>query len=106
MTQLTMEQKAALYDSIRPEIRKLAHQMEIKFRIHDNDRGNPFDCKDDVFMQERHLGELHELDEEIKDCAQPSKVWGEGADTCNFILMRIINHERQWRQKFIGKVPQ
>lgn len=107
MTELTVDQKAALYDTIRPEIRKLAHQMEIKFRIHDKDRGNPFDCEDDKFMISRLSEEMEEFENEINNGHQPSKVWREGSDCCNFFLMRIINYEKAWRLRFNNnKVPQ
>jgi len=96
---LTIEQKAALYDTIRPEIRKLAHQMEIKFRLYDNERGNPFDCGDEEFMIARSIDEDKEFQAAINTGYQPSKVWAEGADCCNFRLMRIINYEREWREK-------
>lgn len=97
---LTMEQKAALYDSIRPEIRKLAHQMEIKFRIHDMERGNPFDCVDNTFLNNRLNEESAEFYNVITFRYRPSKLWAEGADCCNFRLMRIINYEREWRGWF------
>jgi len=92
---LTVEQRAALYDSIRPEIRKLAHQMEIKFRLHDDDRGDPFDCTDNKFLKRRLKDENGEFYNAIDVRSQPSKVWKEGADCCNFRLMRIIAYEKE-----------
>lgn len=103
MTELTVEQKVALYDTIRPEIRKLAHQMEMKFRLHDNERGNPFDCNDQKFMEDRLQEEEWEFQLALNNRDPPSKLWSEGADCCNFRLMMIINAERErldrWRKR-------
>jgi hypothetical protein len=98
-THLTIEQKAALYDLIRPEIRKLAHNMEMKFRMYDKERGNPFDCTDNAFLYKRLNEENSEFYNTIMVYSQPSKVWKEGADCCNFRLMRIINYEREWKER-------
>ena len=110
MTELTIERKAALYDVIRPEIRKLAHQMEIKFRLHDKERGNPFDCDDQDFMEMRLEEEECEfskaigrnplyIDKKRGGVDPPSKIWSEGADCCNFRLMMIIDAIRDWKKR-------
>jgi hypothetical protein len=96
--QLSTEQKAALYDLLRPEIRKLAHNMEMKFRMYDKERGNPFDCTDNAFLNQRLKDENAEFYNAIDVRSQPSKVWKEGSDCCNFRLMRIINYEKEWKE--------
>ena len=88
--------KAALYDSIRPEIRRMAHQMEQKFRLHDRDRGDPFKCDDYEFMRERLEVEGRELGQAILSEKSPSEVWKEAADCCNFITMIAVDYERKW----------
>lgn len=101
-------EKAALYDCLRPEIRKMAHAMENKFRLYDRDRGNPFqplsfeflsyrfDHEWDEFM--KALGDTYRMDECV-DGALPSEVWKEAADCCNFILMMAVNYQRRWMKE-------
>lgn len=93
---LTDIEKAALYELVRPEVRKMSMQMEEKFRLYDKERGNPFNCDDEPFMQGRLSGESDEFQGAMDDQAHPAKVWKEAADTCNFILMLCVNYEREW----------
>jgi hypothetical protein len=88
--------KAALYDCLRPEIRKMAHQMEQKFRLHDVDRGDPFKCDDFPFMRERIRGETKEMYDAIEQKKSPSEVWKEAADRCNLITMEAVAYEKIW----------
>jgi hypothetical protein len=97
-------EKAALYDVVRPEVRKMSMQMEEKYRLHDHDRGNPFNCDDEQFMQDRLSDELDEFQGAIDDMDNPpSKIWKEGADVCNFILMLCVNYEREWQKEHRGR---
>jgi hypothetical protein len=89
-------EKAALYDLVRPEVRKMSMQMEEKFRLHDKERGNPFVCNDIDFIDGRIADEIDEFQDAISDDAHPSKIWKEGADICNFILMRCVLYEKDW----------
>jgi hypothetical protein len=93
---LTDIEKAALYDIVRPEVRKMSMRMEEKFRLNDKERGNPFTCDDEDFMQGRLSEESDEFQAAIDDQAHYSKVWNEGADICNFITMLCVNYEREW----------
>jgi len=93
---LTDIEKAALYDIVRPEVRKMSMRMEEKFRLNDKERGNPFACDDEQFMQDRLGEEADEFQGAMDDQAHYSKVWNEGADVCNFILMLCVNYEREW----------
>ena len=102
---IPIEAKVVFYDFVRPEIRKLAMQMEQKFRLHDEERGNPFDLKmsyDDLlyFVD----GRLEEEEDELytamgllgNPCRPPSVVFLETADVCNFHLIRAIAYEKEW----------
>lgn len=93
---LTDIEKAALYDLVRPEVRKMSMQMEEKFRLYDKERGNPFACDDESFITERMNEEMDELQLAIDDGAHPSKVWKESADVCNFILMQAVLYDKNW----------
>ena len=92
--------KEVFYEHLRPEVRKLAMQMENKFRLHDKDRGNPFNCDDQDFMEDRLVDEeiemLRAMGRLDKPRRPPSVVWAEAADRCNFILMMAVNYEREW----------
>jgi hypothetical protein len=101
--------KAALFDCLRPEVRRMANRMEQKFRLHDTTRGNPFQPLSFEFLDERYTAEWDELmlalgDAFRMDCdapidgKKPSDVWNEAADCCNFILMMCVNYERQWTE--------
>ena len=101
--------QSALYECLRPEIRKMAHQMEQKFRLHDKERGNPFQPLTFEFLDGRFdhewnefmlaLGDAFRMDcDEPSDGSKPSDVWKEAADCCNFILMMCVNYERDWNE--------
>ena len=105
-------QQSALFECLRPEIRKMAFQMEEKFRLHDKERGNPFRPLDFDFINNRLLDELDELYTSmgyatdlyvsvgymVDERKPPSAIWKEAADCCNFILMTAVNYEREWRK--------
>jgi NTP pyrophosphatase (non-canonical NTP hydrolase) len=93
---LTDIEKAALYDIVRPEVRKMSMRMEEKFRLNDKERGNPFACDDEQFMLERLADEKDEFHDAIDNGDHYSKVWNEAADVCNFITMLCVNYEREW----------
>jgi hypothetical protein len=114
--------KAALYDSIRPEIRRMVHRMEQKFRLHDQERGDPFRCDDQYFMDRRMLEESTEFYEAMglalpyfdhnklitrvlfaagktPKRKRPFEVWDEAGDWCNIITMMAVNYERDyWKE--------
>lgn len=99
------DNKEVFFDFIRPEIRKLAMQMEQKFRLHDEERGNPFDIRmsyDELidFTSERLECEEDELYTAMGLIGNPRKppsvVFSETADVCNFHLIRAIAYEKEW----------
>lgn len=97
---------SALYECLRPQIRKMAHQMEQKFRLHDEERGDPFNPSTFEFLSSRFdhewdefmkaMGDIFRLDSGTIGGMKPSDVWKEAADCCNFITMMAVNYERQW----------
>ena len=114
-------QQSALFECLRPKICKMAFQMEEKFRLHDKERGDPFQCDDQNFMDRRMLEEATEFYEAMglplpyfdhhglitrilfgadKTPARktPSEVWGEAGDWCNIITMIAVNYEREWKK--------
>jgi len=97
-------QQSALFECLRPEIRKMAFQMEEKFRLHDKERGDPFLCDDQEFMEHRLDEEEIEMEKAMGRCGNPdekkppSVIWKEAADRCNFILMMAVNYEREWKK--------
>jgi hypothetical protein len=91
------EMKDILFRQIRPEIRKMAFQMEHNFAMHDRDRGNPFLCTDYYLIRERLQQETREMHKAMKTCRSPSDVWSEAADRCNFILMEAAAYEYNWK---------
>lgn len=100
---------SALYECLCPQIRKMAHQMEQKFRLYDGERGDPFVPSTFEFLDFRFTHEWDEfisalwqtfcLDAGIGDGKKPSEVWKEAADCCNFITMIAVNYERQWNEE-------
>jgi hypothetical protein len=100
----TEEIKDVIYRKIRPEIRKLAMMQEQKFALYDEERGNPFDCEDLQFMKDRLHEETSEMYRDMKTGQTPNTVWKEAADRCNFILMQVINYEREYKKKINKRV--
>jgi hypothetical protein len=108
MRQITDPDKAAaFYDFIRPEIRRMAIQMEKKFRLHDRERGDPFriDAPYDQLMEffdMRIAEEIIELDTAMGLLGHPRKppsvVFGEIADITNFYLMKGVAFDKEWRK--------
>ena len=104
--------QSELFECLRSEIRKMAFQMEEKFRLHDKERGDPFRFLELDFINNRLVEELDELYTSMgyatdlyvsMGCAvdarkPPSAIWKEAADCCNFILMVAVNYEREWRK--------
>lgn len=97
---------AALYECLRPQIRRMAHQMEQKFAIHDPARGDPFKHCDTNFLNTRLEDELDEFHRAMgwtngypriySYNKSSSEVWREAADVCNIITMLAVNYERTW----------
>jgi hypothetical protein len=107
--------KAALYDDLRYEIRRIAHRMEKQFRKHDADRGDPFQEQTFEFLSERFDEKWDEFMTDIGsnfrlDCNDmyptdgrtPAEVFLKGSDCCNFILMICEKYEKDYT-KFHGK---
>ncbi|MCK9593658.1 MAG: hypothetical protein M0Q91_16775 [Methanoregula sp.] len=98
-----------LYQHIRPEIRKLAMLMEMKFRFHEAERGDPFKPTTSMFLIQRYEEEWEELflamgrdflaDTGI-DGKTPQEVWKEVADNCNLLCMIGVHYERTWKEHF------
>jgi hypothetical protein len=90
--------KRALFELLRPEIRRMAMQMETKFRMHDEERGDPFLCDDMVFLRGRIKDETKEMYDAIEQMKPPSEVWREAADRCNIITMEAVAYEKMWKK--------
>jgi hypothetical protein len=89
-----------LYKRLRPQIRKIAQNMEEKFRLNDEDRGDPFRPTSFDFLLKRLGNEWVEfmlaMGKGSEPRRPPSEVWKEAADICNFITMMAENYEREW----------
>ena len=113
--------QSELFECLRPELRKMVFQMEEKFGLHDKERGDPFRCDDQNFMDRRMLEEATEFYEAMglplpyldhhglitrilfgvdKTPVKktPFEVWGEAGDWCNIITMIAVNYEREWKK--------
>ena len=96
--------KQVLFNLIRPEIKKMAMQMEMKFRMHDKERGDPFRCTDFLFLRRRVKEETKEMYDAIEQVKPPSEIWREAADRCNLITMEAaVAYENWW--KSCGRTP-
>jgi hypothetical protein len=91
--------KETLFNLIRPEVRKMAMQMEMKFRMHDEERGDPFLCDDFLFMKQRVKDETKEMYDAVEQMKPPSEVWREAADRCNIITMEAVAYEKRWKKR-------
>jgi hypothetical protein len=99
-----------MYKHIRPEIRKLAMIMEMKFRFHEAERGDPFKPTTFEFLMTRQVEEWEEmilamgpntlLDTDIVDGKDPMEVWKEVADNCNILCMTGVHYERTWNEHY------
>ncbi len=95
--------KDVIFRQIRPEIRKMAMMQEQKFRLYDEERGNPFLCTDQEFMKNRLHDETREMKRAMDNNENPHTVWKEAADRCNFILMQAVAYEYEWKLMRGGK---
>lgn len=102
---------AALYECLRPQIRRMAHHMEQKFALHDKERGNPFTPADMVWLQSRFQDEFTEFlvatglfkPDYFIEKRNPLEVWKEAADVCNIMTMLAVNYERIWDEEHSKK---
>ena len=103
---------SALYECLRPQVRKMAHTMERKFRLHDKERGDPFRPCSFEFLNARFEEEwiefMDSLGDEFKfddgcDGKKPSEVWDEAGDCCNIITMIAANYERVRKERSDGE---
>lgn len=91
--------EAILYERLRPAVQIIAQTMERKFRKHD-DWGNPFKGPyDSEFLQRREKEEEKEFLDAIVSGQPPNVVWDEAADRMNFILIKTVEYEKEWRRK-------
>jgi hypothetical protein len=98
-----------MYKHIRPEIRKLAMLMEMKFRFHEAERGDPFQPTTAKFLLGRYEEEWEELflamgrmfmDDEGIGGKTPQEVWKKIADNCNILCMTGVHYERTWNEHY------
>lgn len=83
-----------LFNLIRPEVRRFAHQMELKFRANDHERGAPFQPSSKFFLYQRLAEEMTEFFIAIDENRPYSEVVREGADVSNILLMICENYKR------------
>lgn len=78
----------ALYEDLRPEVRRFAFGMELKLSMHDKDRGKSgwLNC-DPLWLIKRAREELDEQEKKIMDGESPPEVGFEGNDVGNFAMM-------------------
>lgn len=85
-----------LYETLRPEIRLIAHQMERKFQLH-ADRGDPFQPYSWRFLLHREEEEGIKFLQAINENKIPSEVLEAAADKMNIILMQAIKYQKEWK---------
>jgi DNA-directed RNA polymerase subunit RPC12/RpoP len=90
--------------ALRPEVLRLAQEMERQLRAHDDRPG--WKTEPLFYLYGRMLEETHELSAVIMDAADPCVVWHEAADVANMAMMVADAYEQQ-HDHLIGwhKVP-
>ena len=86
---------------IRPQIRRFAHMMEMKFRMHDAERGNPYGNSSKAFLIERLLDEMNEFMKCIEEDKPLSEWEREAGDVGNFLSM-LVEWKRNSRKSGWG----
>jgi len=94
--------KQILFDQIRPQVRRFAHMMEQKFRLHDEERGNPYKNASLDFLLTRLREEHRELLRCVHENKSLSEWERESADVGNCLSM-IVEWKRNSYKKGWGK---
>jgi DNA-directed RNA polymerase subunit RPC12/RpoP len=94
---------AKLVQKLRPEVLRLAEEMEGRLRAHDHDRGDSWKHTGLAWLNTRMLEErveLYDLTHEVQDfryAPLPSLVWRVAADLANFAMMIADRYGILWR---------
>ena len=95
--------KECLWSLIRPQVRRFAHIMETKFRLHDKERGDPYQNCSLEFLKARFEGEVKEFLECIDENKNLQNWEFEAADVGNTASM-LVEWKRNSYKKGWGKL--
>jgi len=89
--------KAALYDMLRPDIRRVAYQMEADLTTSDDI--TKYEKCTDGFIAELEMKARWEFEGVMKKRVSPAMVWKAAAKIMCFILLRAASYERDYKNK-------
>ena len=88
---------------LRPEVAKLAEEMEIRLRAHDRSYGERWKQLGLAFLNMKMIEarvELYELTHDVANFGRapvPAHIWHEAADLANYAMMVAARYEILWR---------